>query len=101
MELPLRKELLIQVPNQSKDENLNKALKQCEEILSQKLEELEAKPTGRKISIKFGCMNNLIENVHISPRAPGWFKPLLETIIKRYGLQCEVKKSDLDNDPLL
>jgi len=42
----------------------------------------------------------LIQNIYISPSAPGWFKELVEGSIKKYGYEMQPIQSDLDNDPL-
>lgn len=99
--LPLPKETLIQVPNQADDHNLRAALEKWQEILTEKLEKMKKTSTGLKVKIKPKCMDYLIERVYISPRSPSWFdESLVKRIINRYGLSCNVKKSDLNVDPL-
>jgi hypothetical protein len=42
----------------------------------------------------------LVEAVHIAPEAGGWFKELVEKLVRRYGYEWPVKHSDLQQDPL-
>lgn len=41
----------------------------------------------------------LIDRIVISPIAPGWFSNLVNLVLDRYDLDCELKKSDLYSDP--
>ncbi len=45
-------------------------------------------------------LNKLIKTIHISPEAPNWFFDLVIEVIEKYDISCEVKKSDLYNDPI-
>lgn len=40
-------------------------------------------------------LNNLIENVFISPTAPKWFFDIVLSSVKKYGLTCDVHQSSL------
>lgn len=42
----------------------------------------------------------LIQNVHVSPVAPSWFRELVESASKHYGLERESVQSDLTRDPI-
>lgn len=42
----------------------------------------------------------LIDKVFVSPASPNWFKELVSSILKKYDLDKEVKRSDLDEDPI-
>ncbi len=43
----------------------------------------------------------LIEKIYIAPTATEWFRDLVETMIKeKYGIDIEVKKSSLSEDPV-
>lgn len=42
----------------------------------------------------------LIETIHIAPTAPGWILELVQSVVKRYGLKCPVRGSELDQPPL-
>ncbi len=41
----------------------------------------------------------LIQSVVVSPKAPGWFLPLVEDLTTRFGFQLPVKKSRLAEQP--
>jgi hypothetical protein len=100
--LDLPQEQLIKLPNQSDDHNLRAALANWQKILTEQLDNLKKNSTSLKVKIKPENMNTLIEKVYVSPRAQGYFnESLVKGIIKRYGLSCDVKKSDLSQDPLL
>ncbi len=100
-DLPLPQELLNQVSNQANDHNLKTILEQWEKLLTEKLEGMKKNLPGLNVKIKPNCMNDLIEKVYISPRAPKLFnESLVKRIIGRYGLSCDVRKSDLNINPL-
>jgi hypothetical protein len=42
----------------------------------------------------------LIERVYVPPKAEDWFRRLVETVMKKYGLEKEAVISDLDRGPL-
>ena len=44
--------------------------------------------------------NLLIDMIFISPTSPGWFKPLVESILSKYGLIKKVVRSDLSKNPI-
>ena len=45
-------------------------------------------------------LNILIEKVYISPSAAGWFANLVESVLKKYGLDKKVEHSKLDEKPI-
>ena len=45
-------------------------------------------------------LNMLIEKVHVSPSAPSWFASLVESVLKKYGLNIIVEHSKLDDNPI-
>lgn len=45
-------------------------------------------------------LNKLVERIHVSPVAQGWYTDLIRSIAKRYALQAEIKQSDLDEQPI-
>lgn len=44
--------------------------------------------------------NVIIDMVYVSPNAQQWFKDLVESILKKYGLSKVVKRSSLSDDPI-
>jgi hypothetical protein len=44
--------------------------------------------------------NVIIDMVYVSPDAQQWFKYLVESILKKYGLSKVVKRSSLSDDPI-
>ncbi len=42
----------------------------------------------------------LIDEIFVSPEAPNWYKELVNSILQKYGLNREAKRSNLDEDPL-
>jgi hypothetical protein len=54
-------------------------------------------PTGEYIDVNVG---KLINTLYISPTAPGWFAELVEMILERYDVECNVQRSSLDDDPV-
>jgi hypothetical protein len=52
---------------------------------------------GHNISVG---LDKLIEQVYVAPTAPGWLATLTEAVLKRYGLDKPVKKSDLATEPV-
>lgn len=45
-------------------------------------------------------LNKLVERIHVSPVAQGWYTDLIRSIAKRYALRVEIKQSDLDEQPI-
>ena len=45
-------------------------------------------------------LNMLIEKVYVSPSAPLWFASLVESVLKKYGLNKKVEHSKLDENPI-
>ncbi len=45
-------------------------------------------------------LNILIDKIFVSPDSPDWFKELVSSILEKYSLDREVKRSNLDEDPL-
>lgn len=54
-------------------------------------------PPGLNISCN---LNTLIDKIFVSPDSPDWFKELVSSILEKYSLDIEVKRSNLDEDPL-
>jgi streptogramin lyase len=46
-------------------------------------------------------VETLVESVRVSTLAPSWFRDVVESILKHYGLDRPVLQSDLGKDPLL
>ncbi len=42
----------------------------------------------------------LIDEIFVSPASPDWFKELVSSILEKYSIDKEVKRSKLDEDPL-
>ena len=42
----------------------------------------------------------LISEVRVSPAAPSWFAAVVTDVTHKYGLECAVKQSELDGDPV-
>ena len=42
----------------------------------------------------------LIENIYLSPTAQDWFKELVESVTKKYDINCRINKSNLIDDPV-
>ena len=45
-------------------------------------------------------LEQLVEKIYVAPSSPSWFRDLVEKVVLRHKLVKEVKKSDLDADPL-
>ena len=62
------------------------------------------KPSVRNdipMGINIPCdLNTLIDEIFVSPDSPDWFKELVGSILEKYSLDLEVKRSNLDEDPL-
>jgi len=41
----------------------------------------------------------LIEKVYLAPTNSRWFKPVVESVLRTYGIETEVVQSDLDSEP--
>lgn len=46
-------------------------------------------------------LNELIENVYISPISDDWFKELIENVLRKYNIKFDVKKSELGIKPYM
>ena len=42
----------------------------------------------------------LIEKIFVSPKAPKWFRELVESMVARYNMSKEVSQSSLSSDPI-
>jgi hypothetical protein len=42
----------------------------------------------------------LIDEIFVSPASPSWFKELVSSILEKYSIDKEAKRSNLDEDPL-
>jgi hypothetical protein len=45
-------------------------------------------------------VGTLIERIFVSPTAPSWYLELVQSIVKRYGLDAELKQSSLTEGPI-
>lgn len=45
-------------------------------------------------------LDRLIDGVYVAPGASGWFKSVIESVVKKYGLKVSVRQSSLDAEPL-
>jgi hypothetical protein len=45
-------------------------------------------------------LTKLTDQIFIAPDAPAWYQPLIDKIVKRYGLPWQVVQSDLAQDPV-
>lgn len=55
-------------------------------------------PPGLHLAID---LETMIDRVHVSPGSPGWYHEAVAAVIDRFGIGCEVRRSDLDSDPIL
>jgi hypothetical protein len=46
-------------------------------------------------------LDSLVDEIFVSPAAPGWFRDAAQAVVDRFGLRRKVRQSDLDQDPLL
>lgn len=53
--------------------------------------------TGEYVGVN---LDTLVERVYIAPSAESWFKELVESVMKKYGLCLKPIKSDLDTQAL-
>jgi len=44
-------------------------------------------------------LETLVEKVYVSPMSPDWFKSLVESVMKKYGIDKKTAVSDLDDSP--
>lgn len=52
---------------------------------------------GHPIPVLLG---ELIQDVFVSPKAEDWFREVVESVTRKYGLGCQVTKSNLYTDPI-
>jgi hypothetical protein len=57
------------------------------------------KPITSGINIEVD-LDLLIEIIHVAPQAPDWVRDVIESVVRRFGYKCEVKRSDMDRDPV-
>lgn len=62
-------------------------------------EDIEATEVCKGIQIQCD-IEHLLEDVYVSPLAQDWFKDLVQDLIYKYGLNLEVKRSKLLDQPL-
>lgn len=58
------------------------------------------KPLNDKIIKLKIRLDILIDKIYVSPTAEDWFMDIIKSIVDKYGLNKEVKKSDLRSDPI-
>jgi len=44
-------------------------------------------------------LNKLIENIYVAPTSSTWFKELVTKVSEKYGINKNVIRSSLDNEP--
>ncbi|WP_123622374.1 DUF2971 domain-containing protein [Halorubrum sp. CSM-61] len=54
-------------------------------------------PAGVYVDVN---LEKLIDTLYISPTSPEWFSEQVELIKERYGIECDIQKSSLDEDPV-
>ena len=54
-------------------------------------------PFGKQVSVN---LEQLIENIYVSPTSQAWFKDLVATLLKRYDFEGLVKPSSLNDTPI-
>ena len=65
---------------------------------SRSLEEMESMPM--RTGLYIDCdIDQLIEQVHLSPGFADWFYNLVQSVTKKYKLECEIKRSKVDAKP--
>jgi hypothetical protein len=60
--------------------------------------DFEPRANGKNIAVDISA---LIEKVFIAPDTPDWYFDLVSKVTRRYGFDFEVRRSRLDEDPLL
>lgn len=64
-------------------------------------EQYRADPTWREGACLVELdLTKLIQSVYVAPSSPAWFRPLIHSVIKRYGYNFDVHQSSLDDAPL-
>jgi hypothetical protein len=53
--------------------------------------------SGKGIAVN---LDSLIENVYVSPSSQIWFRSVVESVMRKYGLEKEIRTSSLDAGPL-
>ena len=51
---------------------------------------------GRLVKVD---LPRLVQQVYVSPISQGWFRDVVESVTRKYGLDCPVIQSDLYRDP--
>lgn len=60
----------------------------------------ELERNGFSHGTSVGCdMSILIEEVYVAPTSPDWFKALVVSVVRNYGLEVDVRQSRLDEFP--
>ena len=54
-------------------------------------------PFGKQVPVN---LEQLIENIYVSPTSQAWFKDLVVTLLKRYDFEDLVKQSSLNDTPI-
>lgn len=55
-------------------------------------------PVAKSVSVDIDP-KQLIKAVHVAPTAPTWFADLVQAVVRRYGLACDVVRSSLYDRP--
>jgi hypothetical protein len=59
----------------------------------------EAAPYERGVP-KTIAVEQLLENIYVSPGSPSWFLELVNAVTRRYGVTPHALQSNLDRDPV-
>lgn len=54
-------------------------------------------PPGIEVPVD---LQTLIQNIYVAPNAPGWFLKLVQSILSKYGVDKEARRSDLASSPI-
>jgi len=75
------------------------AVKACMSGDDAKIEETRLDFEHEGISVHVG-LDELVECVFVAPTTPVWFQNLIRDVLRRYGLDRQVTRSDLEASPL-
>lgn len=74
----------------------------CNRPLISKNGEVSLDAKNDKDGILISCVDlaSLIEKIYVAPTASVWFRDLVEEVLKKYGIDKQVCRSNLDKDPV-
>lgn len=58
---------------------------------------MELRKLGKWVPVD---LTNLIEAIYVSPACPDWYYQLVRKVVSKYQLQCDVRRSSLEKDPV-